>query len=309
MNVGYGPRSVAVNPQTNTIYVANLDSNTLSLIDAQSNKILLPSKVTLNVSPPNAGKINCGYSNLPEPDDIVTNQPIRLLLESNCIAEANQGYKFSNWVENLGLNSTKTITSSSYVESPMENFFNVLGLKSSDSASNFTVTHGGSYTANFNDIPSPIPKEYLIGLYTIVVTTIIGLAIPSIVAWIKSKGEIRRLNQYHKKINLLYEDGNLDENDNEAMDILRNGISNAYAKGKINAEHYSNLKDEISILYHEVFNKRIESLDKLSNNEEKQKSMNQINEHISDAYAKGKVNELHYNLLKGNISEKTEYKK
>ena len=218
---------------------------------------------------------------------------------------ANQGFKFVSWVENLGHNSTKPITLSSNSGSPIDFFLANLGLRSIDNASTLTVTYPGSFTANFKEIPSPIPKEYLIGLYSIVATTIVGLAIPSIVAWIKSKAEIRKLSYYYKKINLLYDDGELDEKDVWELNKLKDSISEAYSKGQINTEHYSSLKDELSILYQEIFKKRID----MSSNEQKVKSMNIIKDDISDAYSTGKINELHYNLLKEKISEDAENKK
>ena len=48
-------------------------------------------------------------------------------------------------------------------------------------------TKFGSFTANFKALPPAIPSEYLLGLFTIVASTIIGWSIPSIIGWTKSK--------------------------------------------------------------------------------------------------------------------------
>lgn len=114
--------------------------------------------------------------------------------------------------------------------------------------------------------------------------------------------EIRKLNYYHKEIFKLYDDGKLDEKDIDKLDILKNSISDDYAKGKINAEHYANLKDEISILYQEIYNKKLDSLNHSSSSAEG-RSLQKIKDKILDVYSKGKMNELHYNLLIQKISE------
>ena len=101
----------------------------------------------------------------------------------------------------------------------------------------------------------------------------------------------------------LYDDGKLDENDIEPLNKLKGKISDGYSQGKINAEHYSNLKDEISLLYQELFKKRIHSLNDVSNNEDMQKQVEKIKDDIDDAYSKAKITELHYNLLNKKISE------
>jgi len=69
---------------------------------------------------------------------------------------------------------------------------------------------------------------------------------------------------------------------------------------KIDNEQYTNLKREISILYEEMSKKRIDSL--LNNititDYDKEKQLDKIEDDISDAYSKGKINEQHYNLTR-----------
>jgi hypothetical protein len=69
--------------------------------------------------------------------------------------------------------------------------------------------------------------------------------------------------------------------------------------------HYSNLKDEISILYQEIFMKKIDSMyDDDNNNKEIDLSLKlKLVREIKDAFSKGKLTELHYNLLLNKISE------
>jgi hypothetical protein len=51
---------------------------------------------------------------------------------------------------------------------------------------------------------------------------------------------------------------------------------------------------QLSVLYHEIYKKLLDSL-KLGDKSDS--SLTKIREDVEDAYAKGKLNELHYNLL------------
>ena len=82
---------------------------------------------------------------------------------------------------------------------------------------------------------------------------------------------------------------------------LKNEISDSFSKGKISQFHYSNLKDEISILYQEIFMKKIDSMD---DDKEIDLSLKlKLVREIKDAFSKGKLTELHYNMLMNKISE------
>ncbi len=58
--------------------------------------------------------------------------------------------------------------------------------------------------ANFKKLPPAVPSEYLIPLYGIIISTVVGWSIPSIMGWTKSKGDAKKLNYYHKEIISLY---------------------------------------------------------------------------------------------------------
>ncbi|HEY6588063.1 MAG TPA: hypothetical protein VIY98_07205 [Nitrososphaeraceae archaeon] len=108
---------------------------------------------------------------------------------------------------------------------------------------------------------------------------------------------------------LYRDDGKLDENDIEPLNRLRSSILDAYSEGKLNERHYESLVNNISMLYQEVFKKEIDSLNSLTNNEDKIKLLSKVHSDIEDEYSKEKVTEKHYNLLKEKISElKRKYK-
>jgi hypothetical protein len=146
--------------------------------------------------------------------------------------------------------------------------------------------------------PPAFPLEYLVPLYGIIITTIVGWSIPSIIGWTKSKADIRKLNYYHKRIASLYRDGKLDKNDIEAIDRLRTNILDTYSNGKLNEKHYESLMDEISILYEKIFRKRVDdSLNDGSKKETTEEQLDKIETELEYAYSEGKINEKHYDLL------------
>jgi hypothetical protein len=140
-------------------------------------------------------------------------------------------------------------------------------------------------------------------LFGVVVTAFISSWLtPTIIGWRKTRKQGGKLDHYHNEVKNLYNDGKLDRHDIEKLNNLRTDITDEYTKSKINKEQYDKLLGEISISYREVFKKEIDSLNNISENN-KGKSLKKINNDISDAYAEGKINELHYNLLKEMISE------
>ena len=168
-------------------------------------------------------------------------------------------------------------------------------------AATFDVNRFGTFTANFKAVPPPVPPEYWVPLYGIIVSTIVGWSIPSIIGWMKSKTQIRRANQYHKRIHSLYTDNNqLYENDKTLDKTV--DIKNAYAEGKISDQSYNNLKDETSILYERAYKNKIDSLNGKVDGENNRIELDEIKNDITDAYAEGKITEEHYNLLKEKIS-------
>jgi hypothetical protein len=182
----------------------------------------------------------------------------------------------------------------------IKDFFNI---KSQEPEAILNITKFGSFTANFKELPPPIPGEYVATLLGVVATAFVGSWLtPSLIEWRKTKKQGSKLDHYHNEVKNLYNDGKLDRNDIKKLNNLKNNITDVYAKGKINKEQYDKLASEISVSYREIFKKEIDSLKNVLENN-KVKSLDKINNDISDAYAEEKINELHYNLLKEKISE------
>ena len=295
ITVGNRPTAIDIHNFTDTVYVLNSDSNTLSVVDGIANEVVVG--ITLLVNPFNSGYLECNELISP------TSQYFYVFDRTECIATPNQGFEFVSWEENFKDKSTQVISVSqpvSFLES-IKKFFNV---KTEEPEAKLNITKFGSFTANFKELPPPVPTEFWLQSYVLVGTVIAGLSIPSIVGWIKSKMDARKLNYYHKKIaSLDRDDDKLDENDIEPLNRLRSSILGAYSEGKLNEKHYINLVNNISMLYQEVFKKEIDSLNSLTNNEDKIKLLNKVQSDIEDAYSKENLTEKHYNLLKEKISE------
>ena len=103
------------------------------------------------------------------------------------------------------------------------------------------------------------------------------------------------------RIKSLFDDSKIDEGDIKNLDKLKVDVTSDYSKGKINDKQYENMKNEISVFYQEIFRKKIDSWNKISDNVGVKK-LDIIMAQMEDAYAKGKLNELHYTLLKDRAS-------
>jgi hypothetical protein len=145
-------------------------------------------------------------------------------------------------------------------------------------------------------------------LSSFVLTTIIGAYfIPSFISYMRTRAGVKKLNYFHRQIISIYDDGNLNEEDEYSLDKLRNKITDAYSKGKLTTEHYNSLNSQMSISYEEIFKQRINSLKKY--NPEFNLMVEEIEDEITDAYSKGKIIELHFKLLNEKIANMTKSSK
>ncbi|MGB8641290.1 MAG: YncE family protein [Nitrososphaeraceae archaeon] len=269
------------------VYVANSDSNTVSVINPVTNEVV--AGVTFDINPFVGGQIICNGLDAP------INRYFYVSSETECIAKPNNGYEFASWVETFAGNSTRTINASTPTDSPLAALLDAF---SNDPAASLTVNRFGNFTAYFKALPPPVPAQYWASLFTVVVTALVGsLLIPAVVEWIKSKKQTSRLNSFHRQMALVYGDSKPDENDTNQLNLLNRNISDSYAAGKISNEQFTNLKNEISIAYQEIFKKRIGSI-----TEQDLENVNKLRNDIIDAYSNGKLSMEHYTNLKNEIS-------
>ncbi|HEU5120420.1 MAG TPA: YncE family protein, partial [Candidatus Nitrosocosmicus sp.] len=295
ITVGKGPFKMYYDTLRNAIYNLNHDSNSISLIDGTSDTVV--GRVSFDIHPPRSGNIECS--------DVVTPLEKSFYLDSgsNCKAIPNKGYEFLSWEENIDLNATQIINTSKPATA-IETFLDLLNLKSEEAEATLKVSTFGSFTANFKELPPPLPPEYLATLFGFVITTGLGVwLIPSLVRWIRAKSDIKKSNYYHQRMKSLYNDGKLDENDLANLDNLRIDLTDSYSKGKVNEKHYERLNSEISIMYEKIFRKRIVNLKDSNDNINVKEQLNKLKEEIEVSHSEQKITETQFNLLNKKISD------
>src|SRR5215831_45697 len=177
--VGTDPTVISINPYKNIIYVVNSGSNTVSVIDGSADKV--SAGVIFNIEPAASGDIWCNNKEYP------TNVYLYVANGTKCIATPDKGFEFSNWIENLGHNSTVPLSRSVISDSPLNSFLSTLGMKPNDTSATFDVNRFGIFAANFKSVPPPIPLQYWIPLYGLIGSTIIGWSLPTIIGSIRAR--------------------------------------------------------------------------------------------------------------------------
>jgi YVTN family beta-propeller protein len=200
---------VGIDDITNMIYVTNTGSDTVSIIDGNTDSIVV--KVGFNVNPLNSGDVQCnGQLILPNTYFMYRNGT-----NLTCTANAGQGYKFSSW-SNIAYGSS-----------------NQLNLKVSQ--------YGSTITANFSQTLSV--EQYL----AIIIGPLSIISI--VVGWFFRNRQRRYLNKYMTLIDVAYETVNKNNNSKEfslRLQLIRMEVTHLFKKGKINDSYYNILQNKIS---------------------------------------------------------------
>ena len=293
--VGKRPMALGVDPSSNTIYVANQDDDTVSVIDGKVNKVV--AGLTFYTEPFNGGHIECDNGKI-----VPTARQIYVYSGSECTAKPNEGFEFVSWQENLGGNSSRILNFSlpnTWYSVLQDSILEFLHSKPDKQETILDLPNFGSFTANFKARPPPIPSEYLVTLFAVVVSAFIGSWLtPTVIEWRRTKRQGSRLDHYHNEVKNL---GNLDSEDIGELNNLKDNIADEYSRGRITKEQHDTLANEISVRYREIFKKEMDSLDSLPD-DEKIKLLHKLNDDISDAYARERINDLHHTLLKERLT-------
>jgi YVTN family beta-propeller protein len=200
---------VGVDDVTNMIYVTNTGSDTVSIIDGNSDSVVV--KVGFNVTPPNSGDIQCNGQHILPNTYFLYRNGTNLI----CNANAGQGYKFSSW-SNIASGSSNSIN-----------------LKVSQ--------YGDTLIANFDQTLSP--EQYL----AIIIGPISIISI--IVGWLFRSRQRRYLNKYMTLIDVAYETLQERDNGRECLlrlQLIRKEVTHLFKKGKISDSYYNILQNKIS---------------------------------------------------------------
>jgi len=99
---------------------------------------------------------------------------------------------------------------------------------------------------------------------------------------------------YKKEIDSLKESSEVDGRAEIKLKRINENVMDAHSKDRINNEHYTDIKNEISIAYKKIFNERITS---------RAVEIDETKEDIAEAYSDNKITEKHYELLNEKISK------
>ena len=278
ITVGNNPGKMTINGLAKMLYVANSGGNTVSAIDIGSDEVAVG--VKFNIHPAGTGKIMCKTDG--NSKEYPTGTYLFIDSGTICTANSNSGFGFTGWIETLDKNSTIPLNNSS---------------------PDLTVNKYGTFTANFKPLPPPIPPEYLAPLYAIIVSSLIGWSIPTIVDKLKARNRAKTILGYHVRIEKLKADNSLDDKDIKNLDGIKADLERDYQGEKLLDNQHENVKNEISVLYKEIYDKKINLANSDSHKNDNRKQLDIIEKDIINIYADGKISDQHYQLLKDKLSK------
>ena len=297
-------RDISINPNTDIAYATFYEHNILGLIDGLTNTKMVG--INFNINPSNAGKIVCNDK------EIVNNGYMRIDVKDGntivCQSELNSGFIFSSWSGTIMpttsvVNHTGANTNSNFLSNP-----NFLSPTAKNNGTSFKAFQNGTLTANFlNPIQVTIPTEALLG---IILSPFVGWLIPYIAQWKKDNKQSNLMNKFITNIYVIQSKSSKQTKDEylKSLSDLKEEITDAYSKGKINQSHYDVLSNKISENYEEIYSRSLDNVLSKSSKQTKDeylKSLSDLKEEITDAYSKGKINQSHYDVLTKKLSQPT----
>ena len=146
------PYDIAINPSTNMIYLANYESETISLIDGDTDN--RTTSLLFRIFPSNAGRIVCN-NEIQSPDT-----DIKMAVDTKCNIIAEPGFAYSTLHNDSKVHSHYTINynTTSHLHNIYDNtiahlFNNTLG---PPNITPIPIDHYGSYTFNLISFPAII---------------------------------------------------------------------------------------------------------------------------------------------------------
>lgn len=150
------------------------------------------------------------------------------------------GCEFISWQQNLGGKSTHLINATAPPSNFLEQILDFFNTNPDRRESKLIVTTFGNFTANFKELPPPIPPEYVATLIGVVATAFVGTWLtPALIGWRK----IRTQRKYFKEC--ISQIDRLDKN------AIEDKIIGYYADGKLSDVQHQLLNDKISKYYNQ----------------------------------------------------------
>jgi YVTN family beta-propeller protein len=207
--------TIDINPNTNMIYVADIISDIVSIIDGNTNNLV--TRVNFTSSPSKAGNIYCNNNKMTDNFSKVSIENLK------CEAKANNGFVFSSWSGNV----TSHLSNNYIIDIP-------------------AVSRNGHLIANFANAPLPIsiPNELLALLLGVIPTS---AAIPSFISWLFRRKQRKHLRSYRIKIDSINKEYLFNKKKYEKqIDELNVCLAKELEKGNIDHSDYNVLRDRIS---------------------------------------------------------------
>jgi YVTN family beta-propeller protein len=199
---------ITINPYENKIYITNTGSNTVSIINGNSDEVSI--RMTLSVNPPNTGEIQCnGVKNI-SGNSTSYDRGQKL----QCVAIPERGYAFESWSD-IGNDINR----------------NPLTLETSGF---------GTLTANFRSAITP--EAYIFAIGGVVGATSV------FVGWYNKYGQRRYINRYLTRIESTYDTLHDKDKQQCILQLqrIRTELSYLFKKGSLSDSHYNILDKKVS---------------------------------------------------------------
>jgi YVTN family beta-propeller protein len=204
---------ITINPYENKAYITNTGSNTISVINGDSNEVAVT--LTFNINPPNTGEIQCnGIKNI---SGNSTSYDRGQMLK--CIAIPERGYAFASWSELATDINSNPLT--------------------------FETSGFGTLTANFK-------PAITLEVYVFVIGGTIG-AVSVLIGWYYKYGQRRYVNRYLTRIQSTYDTLHEKDKQQCILQLkrIKNELIYLYKKGSLSDSHY-NILDKKTLDYIEI---------------------------------------------------------
>jgi len=199
---------VTINPYENKTYITNTGSNTISIINGNSDEVSI--RMTFNVNPPNTGEIQCNGVKNVSGNSTSYDRGQKL----QCVAIPERGYAFSSWSD-IGNDINR----------------NPLTLETSGF---------GTLTANFRSAITP--EVYIFAIGGIVGATSV------FVGWYNKYGQRRYINRYLTRIESTYDTLHDKDKQQCILQLrrIRTELLYLFKKGSLSDSHYNILDKKVS---------------------------------------------------------------
>ena len=205
---------ITINPYENKAYVTNTGSNTISIINGDSNEVAVT--LTFNINPPNTGEIQCnGVKNI---SGNSTSYDRGQMLK--CIAIPERGYAFASWSDLANDINSNPVT--------------------------LETSGFGTLTANFK-------PAITLEVYVFVIGGTIG-AVSVLIGWYYKYGQRRYVNRYLTRIQSTYDTLHEKDKQQCILQLqrIKTELIYLYKKGSLSDSHY-NILDKKTSDYIEIF--------------------------------------------------------